>query len=195
SNAASASTVRVARYRTCAVARSFSSTTDWQQDRRCVRRSRQSARSALRGSSWLCPSARRRHARSSPTSPTKRCAPARPSRFPPSVCGIAISRRRQTKKFVRCCRRMPNACTRGAADMPEGNGVEAVRRAAIWFEPGPDGFGALLERIGDAALVLIGEASHGTHEFYQTRAELTKALILHKGFNLVAVEADWPDAY
>ena len=62
-------------------------------------------------------------------------------------------------------------------------GVEAVRRAAIWFEPGPDGFGALLERIGDATLVLIGEASHGTHEFYQTRAELTKALILHKGFN------------
>ena len=44
-------------------------------------------------------------------------------------------------------------------------------------------------------LVLIGEASHGTHEFYRARAELTKALIVHKGFNVVAVEADWPDAY
>jgi erythromycin esterase-like protein len=43
--------------------------------------------------------------------------------------------------------------------------------------------------------VLIGEATHGTHEFYRTRAELTKALISSKGFNLVAVEADWPDAY
>jgi erythromycin esterase-like protein len=43
--------------------------------------------------------------------------------------------------------------------------------------------------------VLIGEASHGTHEFYQHRADLTRALIARKGFNLVAVEADWPDAY
>jgi erythromycin esterase-like protein len=73
--------------------------------------------------------------------------------------------------------------------------VEILRRAAIWYEPAPDGFGSLLERVGDAALVLIGEASHGTHEFYAARAELTKALILRNGFNLVAVEADWPDAY
>jgi erythromycin esterase-like protein len=73
--------------------------------------------------------------------------------------------------------------------------VDAVRQAAVWFEPSPDGFGPLLESIGTARLVLIGEASHGTHEFYRTRAELTKALILRKGFNVVAVEADWPDAY
>jgi erythromycin esterase-like protein len=73
--------------------------------------------------------------------------------------------------------------------------VDAIRRAATWFEPGADGFGPLLEQIGDARLVLIGEASHGTHEFYQTRAELTKALIVKKGFSFVAVEADWPDAY
>jgi erythromycin esterase-like protein len=53
----------------------------------------------------------------------------------------------------------------------------------------------LLEGIGDARLVLIGEATHGTHEFYRTRAELTRALISTRGFNLVAVEADWPDAY
>jgi erythromycin esterase-like protein len=73
--------------------------------------------------------------------------------------------------------------------------LETVRRAAQWFEPSPDGFGSLLESIGDARLVLIGEATHGTHEFYRTRAELTKALIATKGFNVVAVEADWPDAY
>jgi protein-L-isoaspartate(D-aspartate) O-methyltransferase len=54
--------------------------------------------------------------------------------------------------------------------------------------------GALLERIGDARLVLIGEASHGTSEFYRMRAELTKALIESRGFGLVAIEADWPDA-
>ena len=54
--------------------------------------------------------------------------------------------------------------------------------------------GSLLERIGDARLVLIGEASHGTSEFYRMRAEITKALIRAGGFDLVAVEADWPDA-
>jgi erythromycin esterase-like protein len=49
--------------------------------------------------------------------------------------------------------------------------------------------------VGDARLALIGEASHGTHEFYFERAELTKRLIESRGFNAVAVEADWPDAY
>jgi protein-L-isoaspartate(D-aspartate) O-methyltransferase len=53
----------------------------------------------------------------------------------------------------------------------------------------------LLERIGDARLVLIGEASHGTSEFYRIRAQITKALIERKKFDFVAVEADWPDAY
>jgi len=53
----------------------------------------------------------------------------------------------------------------------------------------------LLELIGDARFVLIGEASHGTHEFYSIRAKITKRLIAEKGFDAVAVEADWPDAY
>jgi protein-L-isoaspartate(D-aspartate) O-methyltransferase len=53
----------------------------------------------------------------------------------------------------------------------------------------------LLERIGDARVVLIGEASHGTSEFYRIRAEITKALVEQKSFDFVAVEADWPDAY
>ena len=52
----------------------------------------------------------------------------------------------------------------------------------------------LLERIGDARVVLLGEATHGTSEFYRMRARITKALIEQRGFNFVAVEADWPDA-
>ncbi|MGV3484798.1 MAG: protein-L-isoaspartate(D-aspartate) O-methyltransferase [Planctomycetaceae bacterium] len=56
-------------------------------------------------------------------------------------------------------------------------------------------FEPLLRRIGDARLVLIGEASHGTSEFYRIRAEITKAFVQQKGFQFVAVEADWPDAY
>jgi erythromycin esterase-like protein len=58
-----------------------------------------------------------------------------------------------------------------------------------------DDYDALLERIGDRRLVLIGEASHGTHEFYRERAVITKRLIAEKGFSAVAVEADWPEAY
>src|SRR5437763_3223377 len=53
----------------------------------------------------------------------------------------------------------------------------------------------LLDLAGDASFVLLGEASHGTHEFYSTRAEITKRLIREKGFQGVAAEADWPDAY
>jgi len=52
----------------------------------------------------------------------------------------------------------------------------------------------LMRRIGDARLVLLGEASHGTAEFYEMRARITRELIEHKGFRFVAVEADWPDA-
>lgn len=73
--------------------------------------------------------------------------------------------------------------------------VDAIQREALWFEPTADAMSPLLTAIGDARLVLIGEATHGTHEFSRTRAELTKVLISRKGFNLVAVEADWPDAY
>ncbi len=53
---------------------------------------------------------------------------------------------------------------------------------------------ALLERIGDSRVVLIGEASHGTSEFYRFRARITQQLIERKGFNIVATESDWPDA-
>jgi erythromycin esterase-like protein len=56
-------------------------------------------------------------------------------------------------------------------------------------------YNKLLELIGNARLVLLGEASHGTHEFYRERAQITKRLIAEKGFAAVAVEANWPDAY
>lgn len=58
-----------------------------------------------------------------------------------------------------------------------------------------DDYDALLELIGEARFVLIGEASHGTHEFYEERARITRRLIVEKGFCAVAVEADWPDAH
>src|SRR5258706_15748457 len=56
-------------------------------------------------------------------------------------------------------------------------------------------YDALLDRIGDARLVLLGESTHGSHEFYRIRAELTQRLIREKDFVAVAAEADWPDAY
>ena len=56
-------------------------------------------------------------------------------------------------------------------------------------------YDALIDSIGGARFVLIGEASHGTHEFYRERAQITKRLISEKGFSAIAVEADFPDAY
>jgi len=54
--------------------------------------------------------------------------------------------------------------------------------------------GSLVERIGSARVVLLGEATHGTSEFYRMRARITRELIEHHGFNLVTIEGDWPDA-
>jgi erythromycin esterase-like protein/predicted phosphoribosyltransferase len=59
----------------------------------------------------------------------------------------------------------------------------------------PSDYDPLLERAAGTPYVLLGEASHGTHEFYRERAEITKRLIVEAGFTAVAVEADWPDAY
>jgi erythromycin esterase-like protein len=57
-----------------------------------------------------------------------------------------------------------------------------------------DRFAGFFDRFGDARVVCLGEASHGTSEFYRARAQISKRLIAHHGFNIVAVEADWPDA-
>jgi protein-L-isoaspartate(D-aspartate) O-methyltransferase len=72
---------------------------------------------------------------------------------------------------------------------------EQIARAA---EPLPafedPNFGKLFDRFGGKQVVLLGEASHGTSEFYRARAAITRRLIREHGFNIVAVEADWPDA-
>jgi erythromycin esterase-like protein len=73
--------------------------------------------------------------------------------------------------------------------------LDVLRRAAHRIQGDHDDYDALLEMIGDARIVCIGEASHGTHEFYRERAKITQRLITEKGFHAVAVEADWPDAY
>jgi erythromycin esterase-like protein len=73
--------------------------------------------------------------------------------------------------------------------------VKAVEDACRVLHGRGDDFDALVESIGDARLVLIGEASHGTHEFYEARAQITEQLIEEMGFSAVIVEADWPDAY
>ena len=71
----------------------------------------------------------------------------------------------------------------------------ALADAAHPLDGGPGDYDALMNLVGDARFVLIGEATHGTHEFYEERARITQRLIREKGFTAVAVEADWPDAY
>jgi erythromycin esterase-like protein len=73
--------------------------------------------------------------------------------------------------------------------------LSALRQDALPLAGSPADIAAVLQQVGDARIVLIGEASHGTHDFYRMRAEITKRLITEKGFAGVAVEADWPDAY
>src|SRR5207248_2805157 len=58
-----------------------------------------------------------------------------------------------------------------------------------------DDFDPLLDRIADARIVLLGEASHGTADYYRWRAELSRRLIAERGFSFVAVEGDWPDCF
>src|SRR3984957_7570870 len=73
--------------------------------------------------------------------------------------------------------------------------IEALRAAAYPLTGGARDYDPLMERIGEARFALLGEASHGTHEFYHERGEITKRLIAEKNFTALAVEADWPDAY
>jgi erythromycin esterase-like protein/predicted phosphoribosyltransferase len=73
--------------------------------------------------------------------------------------------------------------------------LDVVRRRARRCSGSIDDYDAIVEAAGDADVVLIGEATHGTHEFYRDRAVITKRLITERQFSAVAVEADWPDAY
>jgi erythromycin esterase-like protein len=71
--------------------------------------------------------------------------------------------------------------------------VEALRREALPLTGDRGDYDPLLDRVGDARIVMLGEASHGTHEFYRERARITKRLITEQGFTAVAIEGDWPD--
>jgi erythromycin esterase-like protein len=73
--------------------------------------------------------------------------------------------------------------------------TDVIREKAVSLDGASGNFDQLLADIGDRRFVLMGEASHGTHEFYKARAEITKRLIAEKDFSAVAVEADFPDAY
>lgn len=73
--------------------------------------------------------------------------------------------------------------------------VEVITDAAIPLQEQNETYDALLDKIGDARFVMIGEASHGTQEFYQARIKMTQRLIKERGFMAVAIEGDWPDAY
>jgi erythromycin esterase-like protein len=68
--------------------------------------------------------------------------------------------------------------------------VEAIHHQAKRFKSIKD-LDELIHEAGEAKVVLLGDASHGTFEFYQMRAELTKKLIVEKGFSVIAVEGDW----
>ncbi|HUJ02832.1 MAG TPA: erythromycin esterase family protein [Rhizomicrobium sp.] len=73
--------------------------------------------------------------------------------------------------------------------------VELLRRDGVTLPPpGRPDFAVEFDRFAHAQVVLLGEATHGTSEFYRARAAITRRLIENHGFNIVAVEADWPDA-
>ena len=83
----------------------------------------------------------------------------------------------------------------GSKNFPNREIIKEIKANAIPFSSIKDyPIEGLMDRIGDAKVVLLGEASHGTSEFYISRQEISKALIEQKGFNFVCAEADWSDA-
>src|SRR3954447_5051757 len=72
--------------------------------------------------------------------------------------------------------------------------IAPVREAALPLTGTERDYDPLLEMIGDSRIVLLGDATHGTHEFYRERARITERLIREKGFNAVAIEGNWRDA-
>ncbi len=73
--------------------------------------------------------------------------------------------------------------------------LSGIRDSAQVLDESPRDYDSLLRMVGDRAFVLLGEATHGTHEFYDMRAQITQRLITDLGFDAVAVEGDWPDVY
>ena len=73
--------------------------------------------------------------------------------------------------------------------------TEMIKSMQEHFHDLDESLDPLMDRIGDSRIVLLGEASHGTHEYYTWRARISKKLIKEKGFNIIGVEGDWPDCY
>jgi erythromycin esterase-like protein len=73
--------------------------------------------------------------------------------------------------------------------------LNQLRQYAIPFKENNMNYDAILSSIGDCRFALLGEASHGTTEFYRERCQITKKLIEQKGFNAIVIEGDWPDSY
>lgn len=78
---------------------------------------------------------------------------------------------------------------------PTSDPISVIKRHAQPLHGSSEDFDTLFKHIGNVRFVLIGEATHGTHDFYRIRAEISKRLIQENSFHAVAVEADWPDAY
>lgn len=75
------------------------------------------------------------------------------------------------------------------------NLTDLIDRVCVPLHGDPHEYNDLLDAVGDRSFVLLGEASHGTREFYRERAAITRRLIEEQGFTAVAIEGDWPDAY
>src|SRR5213080_282780 len=73
--------------------------------------------------------------------------------------------------------------------------VEVLERHAQPLRRTPSDYDSIIQAASGKKFVLLGEASHGTAEFYRIRGEITRRLIEEEGFDAVAVEADWPDAH
>lgn len=92
---------------------------------------------------------------------------------------------------------MSNTTTGVGDSAPRESAAQTVKDCAIPLPPlleSGEAFARHFREFADCKVLLIGDASHGTSEFYRARAEITKYMIKHHGFNIVAVEADWPDA-
>jgi erythromycin esterase-like protein/predicted phosphoribosyltransferase len=91
-----------------------------------------------------------------------------------------------------------NSTNSRAPSAPSGvvrSAIDRIRTGAHALDEEFRGYDGLIKAIGSARVVLLGEATHGTHEFYRERAFISQRLIAEAGFSAVAVEADWPDAY
>jgi len=101
----------------------------------------------------------------------------------------------QVRDLLRAAATSTTSSTTAAPGTKPPNDLTLIRAAAIPVAEGTPSDEVLFDLVGSARIVLIGEASHGTHEFYAARARMTRRLIEEKGFRAVAVEGDWPDAY